>query len=34
MYKKSLRLAIEGQAKARAALADHIPADEWIDEPI
>ena len=34
MYKKSLRLSIEGQDKARAALADHIPADEWIDEPI
>ena len=34
MYKKSVRLAIEGQAKARTALADHIPQDEWIDEPI
>ena len=33
-YKKSLNLAVEGQSKARAALADHIPADEWIDEPI
>ena len=33
-YKKSLNLAVEGQAKAKAALADHIPADEWIDEPI
>lgn len=33
-YKKSLRHAIEGQAKARAALSRNIPADEWIDEPI
>lgn len=34
MYKKSLRLAIEGQAKARALLANNIPKDEWIDEAI
>ena len=34
MYKKSLRLAIEGQARARALLARNIPEDEWIDEPI
>ena len=29
MYKKSLREAIEGQAKARAAMADNLPDDEW-----
>ena len=34
MYKKSLRLAVEGQEKARAMLSDSIPTDEWIDEPI
>ena len=34
MYKKSLRLAIEGHEKARAILARNIPEDEWIDEPI
>ena len=34
MYKKSLRLAIEGQAKARSMLARNIPEDEWLDEPI
>ncbi len=34
MYKKSLRLAIEGQAKARDMLSRNIPEDEWIDEPI
>ena len=34
MYKKSLRLAIEGQTKARALLSQNIPEDEWIDEPI
>ena len=34
MYKKSLRLAIEGQARARATLSHNIPTDEWIDEPI
>ena len=34
MYKKSLRLAVEGQARARALLAQNIPEDEWIDELI
>lgn len=34
MFKKSLRLAIEGQSKARAILARDIPAGEWIDEPV
>ena len=34
MYKKSWRLAIDGQAKARAALSHRIPPDEWVDEPI
>ena len=34
MYKKSLRLAIEGQAKARDALSHSVPTEEWIDEPI
>lgn len=34
MYKKSLRLAIEGQSKARALLAHNIPEDEWIDEEV
>ena len=34
MYKKSLRLAIEGQARARERLARNIAKDEWIDEPI
>ena len=34
MYKKSLRLAIEGQAKARDKLSRNIPEDEWFDEPI
>lgn len=29
MYKKSLRLAIEGQSKARAKLAEALPDDEW-----
>ena len=34
MYKKSLRQAIEGQAKAREELAKNIPEDEWIDEQV
>ena len=34
MYKKCLRLAIEGQDKARAMLSQNIPEGEWIDEPI
>ena len=29
MYKKSLREAIEGQAIARAAMADNLPDNEW-----
>ena len=34
MYKKSLRMAIEGQAMARAQLAKNIPEAEWIDEQV
>lgn len=32
MYKKSLRAAIDGQAKARAILAKALPTKEWLDE--
>ncbi|MCR5150573.1 MAG: sel1 repeat family protein [Clostridiales bacterium] len=32
MYKKSLQRAIEGQAKARAILAESLPPDEWMVE--
>ena len=34
MYKKSLRMAIEGQAMARAQLTKNIPEAEWIDEQV
>ena len=29
MYKKSLRDAIEGQARARAMMEENLPSDEW-----
>ena len=31
MYKKSLQAAIEGQAKARAKLAETLPEKQWLD---
>ena len=34
MYKKSWRVAIEGQAKAREILSSAMPEREWRDEEI